>query len=52
MSTMSLFENMPPEVWMRTGTASGKLFTVRALAFIIPGHAIHHFEILREKYLS
>jgi len=50
-STISLFRNLPPETWMRTGTASGNVFTVRALAFIIPGHAAHHAAGLRERYL-
>ena len=31
--------------------ASGNRFTVRALAFIIPGHVTHHMTILRERYL-
>lgn len=51
LATISLFENLPPDAWMRTGVASGKTFTVRALAFLIPGHATHHFDILRERYL-
>ena len=51
LATISLFQNLPAEAWMRTGMASGKTFTVRALAFLIPGHAFHHFEILQEKYL-
>ncbi len=52
LATLSLFRNLPPEAWMRTGTASGKLFTVRAMAFIVPGHLTHHLKILREKYLQ
>ena len=51
LASISLFENLPAEAWMRTGVASGKMFSVRALAFLIPGHAIHHFDLLREKYL-
>lgn len=50
-ATISLFQNLPSEAWMRTGIASENPFTVRALAFIIPGHVEHHFRILREKYL-
>lgn len=52
LATISLFQNLPAEAWMRTGVASVKPFTVRALAFIIPGHVEHHFQILRERYLS
>jgi hypothetical protein len=51
LSTISLFKNMPPEAWLRTGIASDKPFTVRALAFIIPGHVTHHIKLLRERYL-
>ncbi len=36
---------------MRSGIASDNPFTVRALAYIITGHASHHIAILREKYL-
>ena len=51
LATISLFQNLPADAWMRTGVASGKTFTVRALAFLTAGHATHHFDILREKYL-
>ena len=51
LASISLFENLPADAWMQTGVASGKTFSVRALAFLIPGHATHHFDLLREKYL-
>ena len=38
LATISLFRNMPPEAWMRTGIASDNRFTVRAMAFITAGH--------------
>jgi hypothetical protein len=50
LSTISLFRNLPSGAWSRSGTASEKLFTVRALAYIIPGHVQHHLRILRERY--
>lgn len=50
-STISLFRNLPEGAWLKKGIASGNPFTVRALAFIIPGHVAHHARILREKYL-
>lgn len=52
LATISLFANMPVEAWDRSGIASEKRFTVRALAFIIAGHVAHHLKILREKYAS
>lgn len=51
LASLSLFQNLPEEAWMRTGIASGKQFTVRALAFLVTGHATHHFDLLRERYL-
>jgi len=51
LATISLFRNMPPSAWMRSGIASGNPFTVRTLAFLVPGHVIHHVKILRERYL-
>jgi hypothetical protein len=51
LSTISLFHNMPPTAWARTGIASDNRFTVRAMAFIIAGHVTHHIKILRERYL-
>jgi hypothetical protein len=52
LATLSLFHNLPPDSWMRTGIASSNPFTVRALAFIIPGHVTHHMKVVREKYLG
>jgi DinB family protein len=49
-STVAFFRNLPPEAWMRSGIASGNLFTVRALAYIAAGHLAHHSAILRESY--
>jgi hypothetical protein len=51
LSTISLFRNLPPQAWLRTGIASESSFTVRAMAFITAGHVAHHFAILRERYL-
>jgi uncharacterized damage-inducible protein DinB len=51
LATISLFRNMPPEAWTKTGIASGNPFTVRAMAFIVAGHVTHHVKILRERYL-
>lgn len=51
LATISLFRNMPPEAWMRSGIASDNRFTVRALAYIIAGHTTHHVKVLQERYL-
>jgi hypothetical protein len=51
LATISLFKNMPPEAWTRTGIASDNRFSVRAMAFITAGHVTHHVRILKERYL-
>lgn len=50
-ASLALFRHLPDDAWMRRGTASGKPFSVRAVAFIIAGHAAHHAAIVRERYL-
>ena len=47
-----MFEGFVAEAWARGGVASGKSVTVRALAFIIAGHELHHMGIVRERYLG
>ena len=51
ISTLSLLKTLPPEAWDRTGVASDKPASVRAIAYIIAGHVAHHIGVLREKYL-
>jgi DinB family protein len=38
------------DAWRRHGTASGRLVSVRALAYIMAGHVRHHLQILRTRY--
>jgi DinB superfamily len=49
-ASLALFRGFEPAAWTRRGTASNHEITVRALAFIIPGHERHHVKVLREKY--
>ena len=51
LATLSLFENLPADSWLRAGVASDNRVTVRSLAFIIAGHTTHHLAVLRERYL-
>jgi DinB family protein len=51
LATISLYRNMPAAGWTRSGIASDKFVTTRALGWIIPGHVAHHLTILRERYL-
>ena len=50
-STIMLFKNFSEEILLRTGTASEKQVSVRALGFIIIGHQKHHQKIFIERYL-
>jgi hypothetical protein len=49
-ATVALLRHLSPEAWQRRGVASGKVVSVRALAFIMAGHVQHHLAILRDRY--
>jgi len=49
-ATLALLRTFDADAWRRRGTASGKPVSVRALAFMIPGHERHHVEILKTRY--
>ena len=50
-ATVSLFRNLDEAAWTRRGVANKNEVTVRALAYIIAGHELHHRRIIEEKYL-
>ena len=52
MASLTFFESLHADAWLRQGTASDNPFTVRALAWIAAGHATHHVRILKERYLA
>lgn len=47
-----MFQNFSEDAWSRSGIASENEVSVRALAYIIAGHELHHMKILRERYLA
>jgi hypothetical protein len=51
-SSLSLFENITEDMALRKGLANGKEISVRALGFIIAGHALHHVNTIRDRYLQ
>ncbi|NUM79648.1 DinB family protein [bacterium] len=51
-STITLFNGLPDEAFLREGMANGNKATVRALAYHIAGHELHHLNIIKEKYLK
>jgi hypothetical protein len=50
-ATVSLLRNLDEAAWTRRGVANKNEVTVRALAYIIAGHELHHRRSLEEKYL-
>ena len=53
-ATIALFENLPEDALMRSGLADGNINrrTVRALAYHLAGHELHHVNIIKERYLG
>lgn len=49
-ATLSLFDNLPDDAWLRSGTANNHSVTVRSLVYHLAGHELHHLNILKEKY--
>jgi len=50
-ANLHLFRQFDEEAWGRRGVANNSEITVRALAYAIAGHELHHREILRTRYL-
>ena len=51
-SNLAFFRGLDEAMWSRRGIGSGCEFTVRALAFILVGHEIHHRGVLESRYLN
>jgi hypothetical protein len=51
-ATLSLLRNLDEVAWSRRGIANKNEISVRALAYIIAGHELHHRRILEEKYFA
>jgi hypothetical protein len=50
-ATVFLFRHIEEPVWMRRGIANNAEVSVRALAYIIAGHELHHRDVLHTRYL-
>jgi uncharacterized damage-inducible protein DinB len=50
-ATLALVRGLPEGAWERRGVASDNEFSVRAAAYIIAGHELHHANLLRTRYL-
>lgn len=50
--TLAFFNNLTAKQMERSGTASQAAMSVRACAWIIMGHELHHRKIITERYLK
>lgn len=51
MATITLFKYLPDEAFTRASIANGHLMSVRAAAYHLAGHEVHHLNSIRENYL-
>ena len=49
-ATIALLSGLPEAAWLRRGVASNSTMSVRALAYAIAGHELHHVSDFRERY--
>jgi uncharacterized damage-inducible protein DinB len=49
-ASIALFASLAPEMTLRHGMANDSLMSVRALAWTIAGHELHHRGVLVERY--
>lgn len=47
-----MFRGLDGDAWSRRGVANGNPMSVRALAYAIAGHELHHMGVIRTKYLQ
>ena len=48
---LSMVRTFPETSFQEIGSANGNPMSTRALLWIIPGHFVHHFEVLQQKYV-
>lgn len=51
-SHIAMFRGFDEPMWSRRGIGSDCEFSVRALAYIIVGHEVHHRRVIEERYLN
>jgi hypothetical protein len=49
-STLALLRGLDEAAWLRRGTANNSEASVRALAYIIAGHELHHVADFQQRY--
>ncbi len=50
-ATLTLLRGLSEEAWSRKGIANENELSVKALAYIIAGHELHHLNIVKERYI-
>jgi DinB superfamily len=51
-ATLAFFNNQSADTCKRAGIAGNTMTTVRALAWIICGHELHHWAVIKDRYLN
>lgn len=52
LSTIEMVKGFSEEALLRKGTSNGNQITPRALLYMVVGHATHHMNVLKERYLK
>lgn len=50
-STIALYKSFDEEMLLRSGVCFNQTISVLALGFVLVGHALHHANIIRERYV-
>ncbi len=50
-ATLSLFNSFEEAALLRKGVADGKIMSVRAAAYHIAGHELHHMNLIKTRYI-
>ena len=50
-ATLALFKTFRPDSWLANGMSNKNMVSVRALAYLVLGHQLHHVKVYKERYL-
>jgi uncharacterized damage-inducible protein DinB len=50
-ATVTLYKGLRDSELSREGFANGVVLSVRNLCYVLVGHALHHFDVIQERYL-
>jgi hypothetical protein len=51
-ATISLFDSFSKEALDYEGQGSNTIFTPRIIGWLLSGHAMHHCEVIKERYID